>query len=1070
MQQDPTVLDRPADHSLTECIGSLSTREVAACPLATYRLQFHKDFRFTDALRLLPYLERLGVSHIYASPILRARAGSTHGYDITDHNSINPEIGSEQEFQDLVTALRGRGMSLVLDTVPNHMGVGQGTNRWWMDVLENGRTAEHADFFDIDWDPLKPELRDRVLLPILGEQYGAELESGRIRLDFHGGLFRVTYYETRLPVDPQTIPLIFLPKNRSGNETAQAHELPPDLRELLNEFAALPHHRERNFERVFHRRQRAPVLLERLEEFSRTPEGHAAIQRAIHVLNCGSSDATRESSAVARANASGTHDASVGPSAGSDGLRSFDGLHALLEAQAYRLAWWRVSAEEINYRRFFDVNDLVGLCMENPRVFAATHQLLRKLLADGSVTGIRIDHLDGLLNPRQYLVRLQMLYAAGRCVGPTPRPPLAENGIETEVQRAFGQGGLLGQFPPLYCVVEKILEPGEELPPDWPVNGTSGYDFCNLLNGIFIQKRNEGAFTATYHRLLGRDVDTHTLIYESKKLIMNSALASEVNVLAHVLDEISSANRRARDYTRYSLRDAIRETIACFPVYRSYIDERGNISELDRAFVDTAIKHAKRRNAGTASTVFDFLRDVLLLKPNTAGIPDEESVYRLKLHFTLKFQQLTGPVMAKGLEDTVCYVYNRFISVNEVGSSPRLFGQWIDDFHRANIIRSRQWPDSMLATSTHDSKRSEDVRARLNVISEMPRAWQQHVLRWRRTNKSKKIPLRDGRIAPDANEEYLLYQTLAGAWPFELMSAASSPEGLNVFRDRIIAYMTKAMHEAKVNLSWINDDPEYIDAVREFITRILKPSDRRAGYFVGQMLEFLPPVQFFGALNSLAQTLLRITSPGLPDTYQGTELWDFSLVDPDNRRAVDYDARCRLLDELESRASAGEMKSICAEMLAAFQEGDRDGRLKLWTLLRALNIRRARQEIFRGGAYLPLMGTGPLNEHLCAFARRPKQEAHPDRSSAAIIVVPRFAFSLMKGRMQWPLGSAWEDEELSLAPADPFAHEGASRALPTQYENAFTGELITATPRNTLVCSEIFRSFPIALLISNQRT
>ncbi len=475
--------------------------------------------------------------------------------------------------------------------------------------------------------------------------------------------------------------------------------------------------------------------------------------------------------------------------------RSFDSLHRFLEAQVYRLAYWRVSAEEINYRRFFDVNDLVGLCVEDPAVFAATHRLLRRLMADGSIQGVRIDHCDGLFNPRQYLIRLQMLYCAARCMGADPQSPLAENGIEEDIVRLLGDQHWLANHAPLFTLVEKILEPGEHLPTEWPVHGTSGYDFINLVNGIFVQRRHERAFTNLYHRFVGAMPDVDTLIYDNKQLIMDTALSSEVSVLTHVLEELSSSNRGARDFTRKTLRDAIRGTIACFPIYRTYIDERGQISPRDEQYIHEAIARAKRRNPGTSNAVFDFLRDILLLRDR--GSNGDADVYRLTLHFVLKFQQLTGPVMAKGVEDTVFYVYNRFVSLNEVGSAPKLFGQPLSEFHRGNQVRAEQWQSSMLATSTHDTKRGEDVRARLNVLSEMPKEWSQQVLSWRRANKRKKKILGDGRSVPDRNEEYLLYQTLIGAWPLRMRTEEEHEQ----FLQRMIDYMSKAVHEAKLNHS-----------------------------------------------------------------------------------------------------------------------------------------------------------------------------------------------------------------------------------------------------------------------------
>ncbi|HET9838269.1 MAG TPA: malto-oligosyltrehalose synthase [Candidatus Angelobacter sp.] len=1002
MRANPAILTTESS-GISECLDRLASEKRSARPLSTYRLQFNAGFRFEHARRLIGYLHALGVSHIYSSPILKARAGSMHGYDITDHNQVNPEIGSYEELQDMVRELKNYGMGQVLDFVPNHMGIGPGTNPWWRDVLANGRASDFADFFDLDWDPLKPELHNKLLLPILGDQYGAELETGHIRVVADEEGFHLEYYDKQLPLDPQTIPMIFDPASQ---------ELPQELRNLLSGLRNLPSHSATDGDAVRQRRRSVPSLLQALKELlAKSAEVRQAASKAAAEMNGRPGDP-----------------------------HSFDPLHRLLEAQVYRLAHWRVSGEEINYRRFFDVNDLIGLCMENPRVFAATHQLLRHLLADDMVQGIRLDHCDGLLNPRQYMVRLQMLYAASQCAGPAPRPPLAENGIEIGIQQVFGQHDWMNRRAPLYTVVEKILEPGEDLPVEWPVDGTSGYDFTVLVNGVFIDRRNERAFTNLYHRFTGGSYDVDALIYNSKKLIMHASLASEVNVLAHLLDTISLSDRFARDYTRKALRDVIRETIACFPVYRTYIDERGQMTERDRVYINEAITRAKRRNPDKAPASFDFLRDILLLKHQDAE--DQSDLYRRKLHFTLKFQQLTGPVMAKGLEDTACYVYNRFVAVNEVGGSPRQFGASVDEFHAGNIKRAAHWPYSMLATSTHDTKRSEDMRARLDVLSEMSRIWGAQVFKWRKTNRSRKRLLADGRHVPDLNEEYLLYQTLIGSWPFNFECEGARER----YTARIQQYMTKAVHEAKVNLSWINDDPSYVEALQQFIARVLAPETHdRPNSFLEQIQAFLPPVFFFGAVNSLAQRLLMIASPGNPDIYQGTELWDFSLVDPDNRRPVDYELRQRLLGELDRRSEAGSLQALCAELLSTYQ----DGRIKMWTTMQALRLRRERRELFHQGRYRPLQATGAQQQHVVAFARE-------HNNQVAIVAVPRLSYTLAGGgAMRAPLGALWGNTEVPVPPR-------TAEFL----ENAFTGEKIRVSANRTLLCHELFAHFPVALLVS----
>jgi (1->4)-alpha-D-glucan 1-alpha-D-glucosylmutase len=764
----------------------------------------------------------------------------------------------------------------------------------------------------------------------------------------------------------------------------------------------MPRHWETDPARAALRRKLAPEIAARLSDLATRPE----VQRAIE---------------IALADINGTPGEP----------ETFDRLHQLLESQPYRFALWRVSAEEINYRRFFDINDLVGLRMENPVVFAATHKLVRSLMAERLVDGFRIDHPDGMLNPRQYFARVQMLCAASICHGAEPIPPLAENGIEEDVQSAFGQNETARSKPPLYLVVEKVLEPGEELPTEWAVDGTSGYEFTNLVNELFVAPQHEPAFISLYERFIGERADFKHQLYTAKKKIMDTALAGELNVLAHLLDALSSTDRRARDFTRKSLYDALRETIACFPVYRSYIDERGEITERDRQTIEHAIRRAKRLNSTLPSALFDFVKSNLLLEGPLAARQQQ-------LYFCLKFQQLTGPVMAKGLEDTVCYTYNRFIALNEVGGSPGGFGISLDDFHRANAARARQWPHSMLATSTHDTKRSEDVRARLQVLSEMPAEWSRAVMRWRRSNERHKTTLPDGRFAPDANEEYFLYQTLLGAWPFQNAQVAPGED----FIARIEAYMEKALHEAKVNLSWINPDPEYVAAVARFIRGVLSVGPRgRVSFFLRDLELFLRPLKFFGAINSLAQTLLKLTSPGVPDIYQGNEFFDLSLVDPDNRRPVDFETRARILKDISSRSPA-EAFAATRESLTQFPSDS----VKLWVTMRALRYRREHDDVFRFGAYLPLHATGDRAQHVCAFARW-----HGD--TWALVAVPRFSHTLMRGRMEFPGGDVWGNAELLLPPN-----------APTQFENVMTSEIVEATPQRTIACRAVFANFPVALL------
>lgn len=967
----------------------------ARAPLSTYRLQLHKGFTFADAEAVLAYLRDLGIGDCYASPIFEARPGSLHGYDVTRHDRLNPELGGEEGFARFAARLRALGMGLLLDIVPNHMGVGN-DSVWWQDVLRNGRASAYAGYFDIDWDPLKSELRDKLLLPILGGQYGEELEAGHIRLVVSDGRLRVKYFDHLLPIALRTLHTIF-PQSELDELGVTS-----DFREVLRDAAHIPPHETTDAALAAQRRQQIDEWRPRMREALLSEEMQPALQRALERMNGRPGDP-----------------------------RSFDRLHEFLEQQPWRLAYWRVSSQEINYRRFFDVNDLVGLRMENAEVFAATHCLIRRLLARGEVTGLRIDHCDGMFNPRQYLARLQALYLASQCCGEASGESVAEDGIEPEAHYALRSHDWNAEPGPLYVVVEKILEPKEALPPGWPMRGSSGYDFVYSGNQVFINGRNRDRFTRFYEQLTGGPSAPATIVYQSKLNVMRSSLSSEVYVLTNLLSRLASSNRRARDFTDDLLEDAIRETIACFPAYRTYIDERGEYTEHERILIRRAIARAKQRSRNMELSVFDFLEKTLLLHEKRGAEIDERELY-----FAQKFQQLTGPVMAKGVEDTAFYVYNRFISSNDVGSSIDAFGIGIDEFHESNQARLRESPDAMLATSTHDTKRSEDVRSRLNVLSEMTHLWPSYVRRWVRMNARHKRTVEDGRIAPDANEEYFLYQTLAGAWPW----AANTIQEREDFVARIEQYMTKALSEAKVNLSWTNPDPAYLDAVHGFIRRIAMPDERgREPRFVETLRELLPSLELFGAVNALALTILKVASPGVPDFYQGTEMWDLSLVDPDNRRPVDYEIRRTALRDLQERALSHGRLAVCRDLLARFD----DGRVKLWTTYQALQLRDRMPEVFRRGEYIPATVSESHAESAIAFTR----------GRRVMAAVPRFAWTLMGGRARLPLGDAWGRAEL-------FVPEMAGAEL----ENVFTGERLRVREQGSLRLAEVFQEFPVALL------
>ncbi|MBA3273337.1 MAG: malto-oligosyltrehalose synthase, partial [Chthoniobacterales bacterium] len=806
-------------------------------PSSTYRLQFNRTFAFNDAREIVPYLHELGISDCYASPYFQARAESLHGYDITDHNKLNAAIGSREEYDAFVAELHARGMGQVLDFVPNHMGIGEPLNQWWMDVLENGPSSVYAPYFDIDWRPLKSDLQGKVLLPILGDQYGRVLERGELKVRYEGGAFFLNYYEHEWPIAPGTYRHVL----QIAFDYLAAHkdeDFYAEFQSIMTALDYLPRRSETDPARIEERAREKEIIKRRLERrCAEAPQVRDAIEKAVVKINGTPGDA-----------------------------RSFDALDQLAEDQAYRLSFWRVAAEEINYRRFFDINDLAAIRMELPEVFDATHKLVLELVGSGAVTGLRIDHPDGLYLPREYFTKLQQ-----RCA------------------KALG-GAMPADNRAIYLVVEKILSGMERLPNDWPVHGTTGYEFGRLVNSLLCDASAEDAMTKTYRRFIGHSMHFGHLVYAKKRLVMRLSLANDVNVLGNMLDRLSEKNRWFRDFTLEALSRAVRETIACFPVYRTYVMPGEPVSERDRAVIDRAVAAAKRRNPAIEESVFNFLRDILLFR-----FPEnlDEQARAEHADFVLKFQQCTGPIMAKGLEDTLFYIYNRLAALNEVGGEPHQFGVSIDAFHTENAHFQQNWPATMLTTSTHDTKRSEDTRARMVAISEIPQHWRTNVQRWRTINRRAKRQVEEAE-APDANEEYLLYQTLLGTWPLNEHGAAvasATPE----YIERIQAYMAKAVNEAKINTSWIQPNEEWDTAMREFIAQLLEPGKSR---FVPRLLPLVTEIARLGAMNSLAQVLLKLTAPGVPDIYQGQETWDFSLVDPDNRRPVDYTQRREMLDGL----------------------------------------------------------------------------------------------------------------------------------------------------------------------------
>jgi (1->4)-alpha-D-glucan 1-alpha-D-glucosylmutase len=919
---------------------------MSVIPQATYRLQFHRDFTFAQAKALIPYLGRLGISHVYASPFFRAAPGSTHGYDVCDHNELNPEVGTREEFEAFSAELKAHGMGLIADFVPNHMGIERALNPWWRDVLENGPSSPYAQFFDIDWQPQKRELENKVLLPILGEQYGRVLESDGFRVKFADGDFTLHYGEMDLPLDPRTT---LDPLRKSIGELAQ---VPVELESIMTAIEHLPGRDETAPARITERMRERQIIRERL---IRLCEENVEVRTAINAAL----ESFRDPAQTGR----------------------FDRLDELINAQAYRLSSWLVAGEEINYRRFFDVNTLAAIRMELPEVFEATHRLLFELIDAGHVTGLRIDHIDGLAYPREYLARLRE------------------------------RGG-----PGLYLLVEKILAADEKLRSDWRVQGTTGYEFANQVGQLLVSEKGLAEIAETYDKFLGFRLDYRLIVYRAKKLVMLSSMASEINGLGYLLNRISESHRWYRDFTVNSLTRAVREVIACFPVYRTYLDPARPADASDVRVIDRAVRLARRRNPALERTVFEFLRDVLLPPENNAHPVDEE----LRRTFVLKFQQCTGPVTAKGVEDTAFYGFNRLVTLNEVGGEPASTGMSAETFHRLNTNRLAEWPHTLLATSTHDTKRSEDVRARIAGLSEIPDVWQSALRRWHTMNR-KHLREIDGEPAPDANEEYLLYQTLLGAWPLEGLHEGNRAE----FVRRIQDYMLKAIREAKVNSSWLEPNEAWDNAVRDFVAALLVPSS--ANRFPQSFAPVAERIARIGAGHALTQVILKLTSPGVPDLYQGSELWDFSLVDPDNRRSVDFARRGACLESVETASPK--------ELLEKW----RDGRIKMFVTQRVLALRREVESLFAEGSYAAISAEGALGSRLVAFERRQGQ-------SAAAVIVPRHVADL-----EFPaVGGAWQDTRIIL-PEE------------RRWRNIFTGR---DHPAGTALVSEIFTDLPFAVLQS----
>jgi (1->4)-alpha-D-glucan 1-alpha-D-glucosylmutase len=926
---------------------------VPGVPLSTYRVQFGPHFRFADGEALVPYLDALGAGYLYASPYFRARPGSEHGYDVVDHNAFNPEIGDERAHRAMIDALHARGMGHLVDFVPNHMGIGTG-NPWWNDVLTWGALSPYAHYFDIDWHKASAG-RGKVVVPVLGESYGRVVDRGdlAIAIDERAGALALTYFEHRFPLAPPSyaVVLAFAARGASSESATRLHD-------LSAAFGAL---RGRPREAV-----KRAALRERAERLQ------ADLAAAI-AAEPGVAAALRESA------------------------RAFTGdpdrLDALVAAQHYRLAYWRVAADEINYRRFFDINDLAGLRVEDAEVLARTHELVFAMIGDGRVQGLRIDHVDGLYNPGGYCRLL------------------------VDRSAALGQS--------LYLVVEKILLGDERLRAGWQIAGTTGYTFMNQVAGIFVDRAAERGFDRLYRRIIERATTFAEEAFEAKRRVMRIDLSSELRVLCDALTRIAHADRRSSDFTGTALRRALIEVIAMFPVYRTYITDDAAVDPADRRVIETAVERARRVTELPDDGVFDFIRDVL--SAQIARLPGARYDRTQVLRFAMRFQQYTGPVTAKALEDTAFYRYVRLVALNEVGGEPAVFGRTVEAFHRTNAARARSYPHAMIATATHDHKRGEDTRLRIAALTEFTGEWSRAVARWSRMNAGFRDEADGG--SPSPVDEYLFYQTAVGTLPPAWTDEGAIDAGDHAaYVERLVAYALKAAREAKLRTSWTDGNAGYEGGLEAFIRNALAVESR---YF-RDLRAFVAPVALVAAIDGLAQVTLKLGSPGVPDIYQGCELWDFSLVDPDNRRPVDYARRRAMLEEFAARRDAP--RDLVRELCERWY----DGRIKLYVTWKMLHLRRARAATFLGGSYREVAVSGGGAESLVAFER-----------DGIVVVAPR----LIRTRATPALGVTFGDERLAAG------QPGCS------YQNLFDGRIVTAGDRGAIAVREAFGALPVAVLV-----
>jgi len=927
-------------------------------PTATYRIQFHSGFKFEAAQNIIAYLSELGISDLYASPIFKARAGSTHGYDVVDPTQLNPELGN---FEPLVKEIKNHEMGWVQDIVPNHMAY-DSENHWLMDVLENGSESEAFDYFDIEWDQAYDDIKGRILTPMLGNFYGECLENGEIQLQYDEAGLSVNYYSLKLPVRIESYAK-FITQNLGhlGRALGRRH---PDFIKLLGILYLM---KSAPGETKGKERYDQIAFVKGLlwELYTHNPEVKEFVDSNVEFFN------------------------------GEKGNpESFNLLDNLLKEQFYRLSFWKVGAEEINYRRFFTVNELISVKVQEIKVFHKTHAFINQLVEEGIITGLRIDHIDGLYDPTEYLKRLR------------------------------------DKAGDVYLTVEKILELGEKLPETWPVQGTSGYDFLNYVNGIFCRCESEKSFTDIYTKFTRVESNYEQLSIEKKQLILEKNLAGDVDNLAQILKRIAGQSRLGIDFTMNGLKRTLSEILTLFPVYRTYVNGDG-LSEEDRAYIQEVIEEARGRIPLLLNEL-NFIEKILLLDWEESLTEDQKA---LRLHFVMRLQQLSGPLMAKGIEDTLFYVFNRLVSLNEVGGNPGKFGITLADFHNFNQEQSKAWAYKMNATATHDTKRGEDVRARLNVLSEVPEEWEKHVKSWSEINRPQKSNVR-GKEVPVPNDEYFFYQALIGTYPFDENENAT-------FLERIKDYMLKSVREAKMQTAWLRPDSAYEEGFLGFVEKVLTPSE--SNQFLKELLPFQKRIADYGIFNSLSQTLLKYTAPGVPDTYQGTEFWDLSMVDPDNRRPVDYEQRISVLKDIKQKSQTDNLKLI-DELMSS----KKDGKIKLFITHKVLQARKEQLEVFQKGEYLPLEVVGKFKDHIVAFARS-------FENTTVIAIAPRFLTSLIAPDEN-PLGEkVWADTQLQLP-----------QGFSSSWQDIFTGQ--TLTGNGTIAIAQVLQHFPVALLLNSPQT